>query len=158
MVPHAPPVIAPPPVLRLDWKTLAWLASMWSKPLNLNTCPMSSSLRRFCGATDKPKSAWFWGPNQGTDTVTLRPKLSNRSYRFYGPNRETRLTGFEVKLEKIITTGFVTKSEKTIWVVLRSNHSQTVTLGFEVQPRSMYSSSPCARCRPHTAPPDLSIT
>jgi hypothetical protein len=46
---------------------------------------------------------------------------------------------------------------KTIRVVLRSNHSQTVDLGFEAQPRNPRSSSPRARCRPHTAPPDLSI-
>jgi hypothetical protein len=40
---------------------------------------------------------------------------------------------------------------------LRPNHSQTINLGFKVQPRNPRSSSPRARCRPHTAPPDLSI-
>jgi hypothetical protein len=40
---------------------------------------------------------------------------------------------------------------------LRSNHSQTVDLGFEAQPRNPRSSSPRARCRSHTAPPNLSI-
>jgi hypothetical protein len=39
MVPHAPPVVAPPSVLRPDWKTLARLASTRSKPLDLDTCP-----------------------------------------------------------------------------------------------------------------------
>jgi hypothetical protein len=43
-------------------------------------------------------------------------------------------------------------------VVLRPNHSQTVDLGFEAQPRNPRSSSLHARCRPHTAPPNLSIT
>jgi hypothetical protein len=46
---------------------------------------------------------------------------------------------------------------KTVRVVLRPNHSQTVDLGFEAQPRNTHSSSPRARCRPHTAPPDLLI-
>jgi hypothetical protein len=58
---------------------------------------------------------------------------------------------------------------KTVRVVLRSNHSQTVAIGFEAQtmrnrlsgfeaqPRNSRSSSPRVRCRPHTAPPDLSI-
>jgi hypothetical protein len=42
-------------------------------------------------------------------------------------------------------------------MVLRSNHLQTIDLGFEAQPRNPRSSSPRARCRPHTAPPNLSI-
>ncbi len=66
-------------------------------------------------------------------------------------------TGFEAKPEKTVTTGFEAKPKKTVRVVLRSNHSQTVDLGFEAQPRNPRSSSPRARCRPHTVPPDLSI-
>jgi hypothetical protein len=53
-------------------------------------------------------------------------------------------------------------------VVLRQNHKnrshrleaeprETVDLGFEARPRNPSSSSPCARCKPHTASPDLSI-
>jgi hypothetical protein len=42
-------------------------------------------------------------------------------------------------------------------MLLRSNHSETVALGFEDQPRNPRFSSPRARCKPHTAPPDLSI-
>jgi hypothetical protein len=42
-------------------------------------------------------------------------------------------------------------------VVLRSNHSQTVNLGFETQSRNLRSSSPCAWCRPHAVPRDISI-
>jgi hypothetical protein len=42
-------------------------------------------------------------------------------------------------------------------VVLRPNNYQTVDLGFEAQLRNQRSSSSRARCRPHTAPPDLSI-
>jgi hypothetical protein len=42
-------------------------------------------------------------------------------------------------------------------VVLRPNHWQTIDLCFEAQPKNMRSSSPCVRCRLHTAPPDLLI-
>jgi hypothetical protein len=36
------------------------------------------------------------------------------------------------------------------------NHSQTIDLSFEAQPRNPHFSSLRARCRPHTTPPDLS--
>jgi hypothetical protein len=55
MMSRAPPVVAPPPVFRADWETLARLASMPSKLLDLDGCPVPTSLRRFYGATDKPK-------------------------------------------------------------------------------------------------------
>jgi hypothetical protein len=86
-VPHVPPAVAPPPVLRPDWETLTWLASRRSKPSDLDVCPAPSSLCRFCGATDKPNLAWFWGPNQETIAVNFSPKSPNCSYRFWGPNR-----------------------------------------------------------------------
>jgi hypothetical protein len=57
-----------------------------------------------------------------------------------------------------VTTSFEAKPVKTVGVVLRPNYSQTVDLGFEAQPRNLCSSSLRTRCRPHTAPPDLSIT
>jgi hypothetical protein len=72
-------------------------------------------------------------------------------------NRQTIATGFEVKTEKTVATSFEAKPEKTDLVVLRSNHWQTIVLGFEAQPRSTRSSSPCARCRPHMTSPDLPI-
>jgi hypothetical protein len=70
MMSRAPHVVAPPPVLRLDWETLAWLASRRSKPPDLDACPAPTSLRWFCGAIDKPKPPW------------LRPKLRNRRGEF----------------------------------------------------------------------------
>jgi hypothetical protein len=51
-------------------------------------------------------------------------------------NQETDATSFEVKLEKTVATGFEAKSVKTVRVVLRSNHSQTIDLGFEAQPKN----------------------
>jgi hypothetical protein len=46
---------------------------------------------------------------------------------------------------------------QTVSVVLRPNHWQTVDLGFKAQSRNSCSSSPRARCRLHTVPPDLLI-
>jgi hypothetical protein len=145
MLPCAPPAVAHPPVLRSDWEALTRHASRWSKPSNLDACPASSSLHRFCGTTDKPKSRWFWGPNHQSISASFRAQTE-------------KSTGFEAKLEKTLTTGFKVKPEKTVWVVLRSNHSQTIDLGYEAQPRNLRFSSPHARCRSHTVPPDLSIT
>jgi hypothetical protein len=73
------------------------------------------------------------------------PKSPNRSCWFWGTSQETRATDFEAKPEKIVR------------VVLKPNHSQTVDLGFEAQPRNRRFSSSCARYRPHTMSPDLPI-
>jgi hypothetical protein len=115
MVPRAPPIVTSPPVLKSDWETLARLAYRWSKPSNLNTCPTPSSLYQFCGATDKLKSAWFWGIKQETVALILRSKLPNRSCRFWCPNRvwcrtrENRHGGFETKPLINCPSGFETK-------------------------------------------------
>jgi hypothetical protein len=34
---------------------------------------------------------------------------------------------------------------------------ETINLGFDAKPRNSHSPSPCVRCRPHTASPNLSI-
>jgi hypothetical protein len=106
--------------------------------------PASTPLHRFYGATDKPKPACFLGSNQETIAVILRFKSPNRSYRFWGPNRETHATDFEVKMGE------------TAPVVLKPNHWQTVDLSFEA-PKKSRSSSPRAQCRSHTVSPDLPI-
>jgi hypothetical protein len=106
------------------------------------------SMHGFEAQTKKP-SRWFWGSNHQT-----------WSYHFLGPNRKTLTTlilrlnqetdaiDFEAKLAKIIAagfeakpletvaTGFEVKPVKTVRVVLRSNHSQTINLGFKAQPRN----------------------
>jgi hypothetical protein len=169
MVPHSPPAVTPPPVFRTDLETLDRLASMPSKLLDLNVCPTLTSLRQFCGATDKPKPAWFWGPNQETVAVILMPESPNQSCRLFEARLEkTVTTGFESKPANTVTacfeakpletvaTSFEAKPTKTVQVDLRPNHSQTVDLGFAAHPRNPRSSSPCARCRLHTVPPDLS--
>jgi hypothetical protein len=70
---------------------------------------------------------------------------------------KTVVTSFEAKPLETVATGFDAKPVKIILVVLRPNHSQTVDLGFKAQSRNLHSSSPRAQCRPHTAPPNLSI-
>jgi hypothetical protein len=59
MVPRAPPIIVPPPVFKTDWENLARLAFTLSKPLDLDACPVPTSLHQFYDATDKPKPTWF---------------------------------------------------------------------------------------------------
>jgi hypothetical protein len=98
----------------------------------------------------------LWCDQQTEARLVLRPKprnrcgdfeaqIQNRRCWFWGPNQKTRATDFEAKLEK------------TIKVVLRPNHSQTVGPDFETQPRNPRFSSPRALCRPHTVPLDISI-
>jgi alkanesulfonate monooxygenase SsuD/methylene tetrahydromethanopterin reductase-like flavin-dependent oxidoreductase (luciferase family) len=83
-----------------------------------------------------PLPPWFWGS-------TKKPAAD-----FEAKPGETVATSFEVKLEKTVATGFEAKlletdatdfevkPVKTIRVVLRPNHSQTVDLGFKAQPRN----------------------
>jgi hypothetical protein len=92
--------------------------------------------------------------------VILRPKSPNLKLPFWGPNRKTLTTlilrlnqetdaidfeaklvkiiasGFEVKPLETVATGFEVKPVKTVRVVLRSNHLQTIDLGFKAQPRN----------------------
>jgi hypothetical protein len=68
---------------------------------------------------------------------------------------KTVATKFEAKPLETVATSFEAKLVKTVRVVLRPNHSQTVDLGFEAQPRNPRSYSPRAKCRLHTAPLDL---
>jgi hypothetical protein len=63
----------------------------------------------------------------------LRHKPENQSKWFRGQTTRAVATGFEAKSR------------------------ETVDLGFEAKPRNPRSSSPCARCRPHTTSSDLSI-
>jgi hypothetical protein len=74
-----------------------------------------------------PPPPWFWGS-------TKKPTTG-----FEAKPWETIATSFEAKPEKTIATSFEAKPAKTVWVVLRPNHSQTVDLGFEAQPRNPHS-------------------
>jgi hypothetical protein len=80
-----------------NWETLARLIFTRSKTLYLDVCPVPTSSHRFCGATHKLLSAWFWGSNKKTVAVIFRLKSPNRSYQFWGQNQETVDLGIEAK-------------------------------------------------------------
>jgi hypothetical protein len=107
--------------------------------------------------SENPPPPWFWGSTKKLTTDFEVKPGDTIATSFEAKLKKTVAAGFQAKLLETITTGFESKSAKTIQVVLRPNHSQTVDLGFKAQPRNTRSSSPRARCRPHTAPPDLSI-
>jgi hypothetical protein len=71
-----------------------------------------------------PPPPWFWDS-------TKKPTAG-----FEAKQGETVATSFKAKLAKTVATGFEAKPAKTVQVVLRPNHSQTVDLGFEAQPRN----------------------
>jgi hypothetical protein len=146
MMPPPPSTITPLPVLRQNWKTLARLASRWSKPLDVDVCSHTvfirwSVLRRkpinllplgFEAQTKKP-SWWFCGPNHQIVATGFEAKPGNPNEWFWGQTTTTIATGFEAK------------------------PGETVDLGFEAELKNPLSLSPCARCRPHIASLDLSI-
>jgi hypothetical protein len=97
---------------------------------------------------ENPPPPWFWGstkkPTAGfeakpreTVATSFEVKLEKTvATGFEVKPVEPVATGFEAKPAKTVTTGFEAKSAKTVWVVLRPNHSQTIDLGFEAQPRN----------------------
>jgi hypothetical protein len=113
MVPHAPPTVAPMPVLRQDWETVDRLASTRSKPLDLDMCPTPShppvgfvaqptnrSLLDFEVKTKKP-SQWFWCPNHQIVAIDFEAQTRKLSITLVlRLNQETVTTGFKVKSEK----------------------------------------------------------
>jgi hypothetical protein len=99
---------------------------------------------------------WFWGSTK-KPTVGFEAKSGETiAISFDVKLEKTIAAGFKLKLLETVATSFEAKSVKTVRVVLRLNHSQTVDLDFKAQPRNMRSLSSRARCRPHTASPDLS--
>jgi hypothetical protein len=109
--------------------------------------PTNRSLIGFETKTKKP-SRWFWVTNHqtraadfeaqiGKPSTTLVLRLNQESYHwFWGQTEKTVTTNFEAKLVKTVAAGFKAKPAKTVWVVLKLNHSQTIDLGFEAQPRN----------------------
>jgi hypothetical protein len=79
----------------------------------------------------------FWDQTEKTVATSFEAKLVKTvAAGFEVKPLETVAIGFEAKPVKTVTTGFEAKPVKTIRVVLRSNHSQTVDLDFEAQPRN----------------------
>jgi hypothetical protein len=66
----------------------------------------------------------------------LRPKPKNPPPPWFWGSTKKLTTGFKAKPGKPVATSFEAKLVKTVRVVLRSNHSQTVDLGFEAQPKN----------------------
>jgi hypothetical protein len=116
--------IAHPPVLRLDWKTLAQLASWRSKPPDVDACPHIVFIRSSIlsqkpinllplsfEAQTKKSLQWFCGPNHHTVTPVLRPKPGNlsewfwgqttRTHRFWGQPRRNRQPWFWDWIKKL---------------------------------------------------------
>jgi hypothetical protein len=94
---------------------------------------------------ENPSPPWFWGSTK-KPTTGIKAKLEKsvatdfeaKSEKTVTPGfevkpPETVTTGFEAKQPKIVTTGFVAKPVKTVRVVLRPDHSQTIAIGFEDQ-------------------------
>jgi hypothetical protein len=63
----------------------------------------------------------------------------NRRHWFWGQTSENRHSRFWRQTIRKHHHRFEAKPAKTGWVVLRPNHSQTVDLGFEAQPRNLRS-------------------
>jgi hypothetical protein len=101
----------------------------------------------------RPKSGnslppWFWGSTKKPITGFEVKPGETIATSFETKLAKTVATGFEAKLVKTVTTGFEAKPAKTVtacfdakpletvWLVLRPNHSETVNLGFEAQPRN----------------------
>jgi hypothetical protein len=103
-----------------------------------------------------PPSPWFWGSTKkptadfeakpGETVITsFEAKLEKTvaagfeakppetvTIGFDGPLK-TVAAGFDAKPPETVTTGFEAKPVKTVQVVLRPNHSQTIAISFEAQ-------------------------
>jgi hypothetical protein len=99
----------------------------------------------FCGSTKKPATSFEAKPGE-TVTTSFEVKLEKIvATGFEAKPEKTITTGFEAKPPETVTagfkakplqtvaTGFEAKPAKTVQVVLRPNHSQTITIGFEAQ-------------------------
>jgi hypothetical protein len=114
-----------------------------------------ANMRENTTAQTQNKNIFHW--NSSKFTTDPRRSPPSLSHLIGNQNHQTVAAGFEAKTRKPSTTLVLRLNQETVQVVLGLNHSQTVDLGVEAQPRNPRSSSTCARCRPHTAPPDLLI-
>jgi hypothetical protein len=83
-----------------------------------------------------PPQPWFWGSTKKSTTGFEAKPGETVTTNFEAKLEKTVATGFEVKPLETVAASFEAKSAKTVRVVLMPNHSQTVDLGFEVQPRN----------------------
>jgi hypothetical protein len=83
-----------------------------------------------------PPPPWFWGSTKKPTTGFEAKPGKTVATSFEAKLVKTVAAGFEAKPLETVATGFEAKPAKTVQVVLRPNHSQTVDLGFEAQPRN----------------------
>jgi hypothetical protein len=85
----------------------------------------------FSGSTKKPTTD-FEAKSGETVATSFETKLEKTGATgFEAKPEKTAVVGFEDKPPETVTIGFEAKLVKTVRVVLRPNHSQTVTIGFE---------------------------
>jgi hypothetical protein len=153
----------------INWRSLGFEAqtkklSRWFWGSNHQTRAVS-----FEAQTRKPPPPWFWGSTKKSTTGFENKSGETVTTSFEVKLEKTVATSFEAKLEKTIAAGFEAKPLETIATGFKAKPVKTVVAGFEVkpletadlgfkaQPKNLHSSSPRAQCRPHMAPPDLSI-
>jgi hypothetical protein len=149
MVPHAPPVIMPSPVFRPDQKNLSQTC-FHAKQAARSRCVSRADLpslvlfrnrqtEAHLVLRTKPKNRRgdFEAKITKSELPVLRPKPGKTvTTSFEAKLAKTVAAGFEAKPLETVATGFEAKSAKTVRLVLRPNHSQTVDLDLEAQPRN----------------------
>jgi hypothetical protein len=76
----------------------------------------------------------FETQNTKPELPVLMPKPRETiATSFEAKLKKTAATGFDAKPPETVTTDFEVKPVKTVRMVLRPNHSQTVTINFEAQ-------------------------
>jgi hypothetical protein len=85
---------------------------------------------------ENPPPPWFWGSTKKPTTGFEVKPGKTVTTSFEAKLMKTVTAGVEAKPLETVATGFEVKPAKTVRVVLRPNHSQTVDLGFEAQPRN----------------------
>jgi hypothetical protein len=109
MMSHAPPAVAPMPVLMSDWEILVRLAFKRSKPPDLDTCPAPSSLRHFVVQLTN------------RNLLSFEAQTKKLSWWFWVSNHHTGAVGFEAQTEKPVPLVLRSNRRKSSPPVLRPN-------------------------------------
>jgi hypothetical protein len=80
-----------------------------------------------------PPPAWFWGSTKKPTAGFEATPGETVATGFKAKPEKTVAAGFEAKPPETVATDFEAKPTQIIRVVLRPNHSQTVTIGCEAQ-------------------------
>jgi hypothetical protein len=85
---------------------------------------------------ENPPPHWFWGSTKKLTTGFEIKPGETVATSFEVKPAKTVTIGFEANPVETVATGFEATLVKTVREVLRPNHSQTVDLGFEAQPKN----------------------